>query len=130
MQTIKLVRLHNDELIITGMETTENGYIFKEPFIVFLFADEKTGRQSITLDYWLPVPIMENNEAFIKNDDILVKMTPSSVFMEYYQNAVVKAQEKRKKQKESFLEEDDTMTQEEMKLLLETIEAPDSKYIN
>jgi hypothetical protein len=130
MQTIKLLRLHNDEMVIATMEPTDGGYILKEPFLVYIFTDEKSGRQSVSIDYWLPVPILEHNDTIIKNEDILAKMTPSSVFTEYYQNAVLQSVEKRKKEKESILEEDVSLTQEEMKLLLETIDPPSSKYIN
>jgi hypothetical protein len=131
MQTIKLLRLHNDEMVIATLEPIDGGYILKEPFIVYIFSDEKTGKQSVSLDYWLPVPILETNDAIIKNDDILTKMTPSSVFTEYYQNAVLQSEEKRKKEKENILEDvEESLTQEEMKLLLETIDPPSSKYIN
>jgi hypothetical protein len=57
-------------------------------------------------------------------------MTPSSSFIEYYKNAVLNSQEKRKKQKENILEDEESLTQEEMKLLLENIDLNDCKYIN
>jgi hypothetical protein len=129
METIKMFKLSNDDIIITYVENVGEDYFLREPFVVYLMTNERTGRQSISIDHWLPVAVMESNEAVIKEKDIFAKMIPSSAFLEYYENAVMESLERRKKDR--FNETvDESLTDDEMKLILDTINPPGSKYIN
>jgi hypothetical protein len=90
METIKLLRLKSGEDIITYFEQVDRmNIILRNPMVVLVKNDTRSGRQIIMMDNWLPVPLIKTNEAFITEHLIVTAMEPSVEFSEYFENAVL-----------------------------------------
>jgi len=86
--TIKIFRLNCGEDIIAKVEKKDNKYKLIHPIVFMLRNDNKTGNQVVNMSFWLPVSLMDKNEAIIENRDILTVIDPSDDFAEYYLGAV------------------------------------------
>lgn len=90
METIKILRLKSGEDIITYFEQVDRmNIILRNPMVVLVKNDTRSGRQIIMMDNWLPVPLIKTNEAFITEQLIVTAMEPSVEFSEYFENAVL-----------------------------------------
>lgn len=89
METIKLLRLKNGEDIIAYLEQVDKmNFILREPMEVMVKFDNRTGKQTVLMDYWLPKTLIRQNEAFITEADILTIMDPTSEFSNYFETTV------------------------------------------
>lgn len=89
METVKLLRLKNGEDIIAYLEQVDKmNFILREPMEVMVKFDNRTGKQTILMDYWLPKTLIRQNEAFIAEADILTIMDPTSEFSNYFETTV------------------------------------------
>jgi hypothetical protein len=89
METIRILRLKNGEDIITYIEEIDKfNFILREPMVVLVKFDNRTGRQTILIDNWLPKTVIRNNEALITESEILTMMEPTAEFSEYFETAI------------------------------------------
>lgn len=121
MEAIKLLRLTTGEDIICYMEHYgADEIVVREPMMVVVNFNPKKGSQTVALDHWLPVPIIRENEAIIREKDIVASIDPTSEFTEYYENAVMALQSaKDKKETELSSSSDDDLTPDEINVLME-----------
>jgi hypothetical protein len=117
--TIKIFRLNCGEDIIAKVEKKDNKYKLIHPIVFMLRNDNKTGNQVVNMSFWLPVSLMDKNEAIIENRDILTVVDPSADFAEYYLGAV----ESINSSITSFKSEDDDepLTEENMMSILDSM---------
>lgn len=87
MENIKLIRFVSGEDIICQVEELDNGdYKVIEPMSVMI---KDTGRKiGLIMQHWLPVQIIETNEAVVKLRDVLTMVNVDVMFEEYYINTV------------------------------------------
>jgi len=89
METIRILRLKNGEDIIAYIEEIDKfNFILREPMVVLVKFDNRTGRQTILIDNWLPKTVIRNNEALITESEILTMMEPTAEFSEYFETAI------------------------------------------
>jgi hypothetical protein len=116
--TIKIFRLNCGEDIIAKVEKKDNKYKLTHPIVFMLRNDNKTGSQIVNMSFWLPVSLMDKNEAIIQDRDILTMVDPSSDFAEYYLGAV----ETINSSLMSFKSDDDEhLTEENMMSILDSM---------
>ena len=133
MESINILRLKSGEDIICYMENYGQEEIaVRDAMVVFVKMDMKTGKQHILLDHWLPLPIIKENEAIIRQSEILAVMVPTKEFTEYYENsvAVIKHVKENVSNEELSSSDDDELTQEDMRMMLDTLDELPTKYIN
>lgn len=120
MDNIKLIRLVSGEDIICQVEKLDNeDYKVVEPMSVMI---KDTGRQTgLIMQHWLPVQIIETNEAVVKLRDVLTIVNVDESFAEYYLNTV-NEMNKILKQKEIM----DNMDDEEFEDVREIMEQMES----
>jgi hypothetical protein len=94
--------------------------IVREPMLVVIKQDYKSGQHIIGMESWLPFQILKNNEVVIKLEDILFSTIVNDDFEEFYENTVdnIKVNQKEK----DNLEDEGRLTQEEMLIILKNIE--------
>jgi hypothetical protein len=116
--TIKIFRLNCGDDIIAKVQNKENKYKLIHPILFMLRNDNKTGNQVVNMSFWLPVSLMDKNEAIIDARDILTVVDPSADFAEYYLGAV----ESINSSITSFKSEDDeSLTEENMMSILDSM---------
>lgn len=125
MEAIKLLRLNTGEDIICYTEHYgADELVVREPMMVVVSFNSKSGKQTVALDHWLPVPVIKENEAIIKEKDIIASLEPTTEFIEYFENAV-ESINKYKSKKESILSssDDDDLTQEDISNLMDWMDS-------
>ena len=132
MESVNILRLKTGEDIICYMEHYgHDEVVVREPMMVMVRTDYKTGKRNVGMDHWLPINLLRDNEAIIKTMDILAVLTPSSEFSEYYQNAVaVVKQFKDVKEDELAASDDAALSQDDMSLILDTLDTTDTKVVH
>jgi hypothetical protein len=127
MEKIQVIKLYNGDEIIGFTEDFGDKIVIKEAFQFFLKAD-KTGLHTIAMDHWLPVPLVKENEATLPRDKIIAIMEPSDDFKEYYENALDSVQ--KSKEEKDKLDLIDNGSEDKLKMLLDALEVPESRFIN
>lgn len=132
MESINILRLKTGEDIICYMEHYGNDeVIVREPMMVMVRMDYKTGKQTIGMDHWLPISLLKYNEVALKMSDVIAVMTPTAEFTEYYENAVAVVNKfKNSKEEEPTSSDDDVLTQEDMSLILEGMDQLSNKVVH
>jgi len=126
MEAVKLIRLKSGEDIIAYIEQVDKmNFIIREPMVVLSKQDFKNGKHVIMMDHWLPVPLIQHNEAFITESEIVTMLEPTSKFSEYYENAVNDIKQILDFNTSSSDEEERNLTREEMLMMLEAV-GPDT----
>lgn len=88
MEQIKLLRLNNGEDIISYVEDYGTGeIILRCPMALMVKFDQRTNKQTVLMDHWLPTSIIMKNETLLKCSDILCFMDSNPAINEYYENA-------------------------------------------
>jgi hypothetical protein len=97
--------------------------VVRDAMVVFLKTDMKTGNQIAMLDHWLPISVIRENEVIVKMSEVLAIMNPTSEFTEYFENSVdtIKQIKEKNLNQELSSSDDDELTPEDMKLILETV---------
>jgi len=128
METIQVVKLFNGDEIIGFCEDTEDHLFIREPLQFFLNVD-KTGSPTISMDYWLPNPVVTESFTLLNKDKIIAVLDPTDQFKEYYLNCLdsVKVKQNELMQKEKYIEE---KAEELMKGLLDSLQVPDTKFLH
>lgn len=127
MEKIQVIKLYNGDEIIGFTEDFGDKILIKDAFQFFLKID-KNGLHNIAMDYWLPVPLVKDNEATLSRKEIIAIMEPSDDFKEYYENALDSVQKTKEVKDKMDLMEDNS--EDKLKLLLEALQVPESRFIN
>jgi hypothetical protein len=125
--TIKILRLLSGEDIISYTEAFNDGYIVHEPMAFMLKVEHRTGKETVSMENWLPQSLLKNNVTTVYNKDILAVMTPSSVFNEFYTNLIDTVLKKRGE--EAMDDEEDDLSEDEIGYLMDSIDTS-TTYIN
>ena len=125
MESLNILRLKTGEDIICYMEQlSSEEVVVRDAMSVVVKTDFRSGHQAIMMQHWLPVGIIENNEAVIKLSDVLTIINPSSDFNEFYENSI--ATYKRLKESADREDDEEELTQEDMRTILETVNPSDN----
>lgn len=132
METINILRLKTGEDVICYMEQfSKDEVIVREPMAVLLRTDFKTGKQSVGMDHWLPTALLKTNETVLKLSDVLAVLTPSSEFTEYYEHTIgVLLSVRSKFKEENTSSDDEVLTQEDMSLILDSMDTSNIKEVH
>ena len=132
MESINILRLKTGEDIICYMENYgHDEVVVRDPMMVMLRMDYKSGKQTIGMDHWLPTALIRENETILKMSDVLAVMEPTAEFTEYFENAVSVIHRVRSgKEEETTSSDDDVLTQEDMSLILESLDTSDTKVVH
>lgn len=126
MEAIKLLRLKSGEDIISYFEQVDKlNFVLREPMVVLVKNDMKSGKQIIMMDHWLPVPLIKYNEAFITESEIVTIMEPTSEFTEYFENAVDSINKAKTVKEEGSELNEIEMSKEMIHMMLDTV-GPDT----
>jgi hypothetical protein len=126
MEAVKIVRLKSGEDIICYIEQVDKmNFIVREPMVVFTKQDFKNDKHVIMMNHWLPVPLIRHNEAIIVESEIITMLEPTSEFSNYYENSVNAMKQYLDSDTSSSDEEENSLSKEEMLMMLESV-GPDS----
>lgn len=130
MEAIKILRLKSGEDIIAYLEQVDKlNFIVREPMVVLLKSDARSGKQIIMMDHWLPAPLIQNNEAFITESEIVTILEPTSEFSEYFEGAVDTIHKAKSAEEETSNLDDEVMNQDMMTTMLEMV-GPDISVVH
>ena len=117
MDDIKIVRLYDtcDIICRCVFNSKNNTYELHEPMLFDI-----SHRGQLLLQHWLPLGVIENNCAIIREKDILCFLVPNSNLIEYYTDTMDKINKM-----VSNKEEDNQITGE----LLQAMEELNSKEV-
>lgn len=119
MELLKILRLRDGEDIIAYVEDYGKGeVVLRSPMMVMVKHDPRNGKQTVLMDHWLPVSIIQENEAVINEHEILCSFDPTSDISEYYINAIMAIDEYNLKSTQSS--NDDELTEQEINVLMES----------
>lgn len=128
MEAIKVLRLKSGEDIIAYLEQVDKlNFIVREPMVVLVKSDMKSGKQVILMDHWLPAPLIKHNEAFLTENEIVTILEPTSEFSDYFENAVDVIHRAKAVEEDSSDEEE--MSKDLMTMMLETV-GPDISIVH
>ena len=117
--TIKIFRLNSGEDIIAEIERKDNLFKVINPIVFMLRNDTRSGNQTVSMTFWLPVSLMEKNQTIIDSKDIIAMMDPSADFAEYYLGAVDNINNSRTSFKST--DEKEVMSEEDKMAILEML---------
>lgn len=86
MSHIKILRLKTGEDVIAFVEPKKISIKIKYPTVILINYDEEEDQQELLMKYWLPVSLIEKNEAEIPLTEILLVLDVNEEFKEYYLN--------------------------------------------
>jgi hypothetical protein len=130
MEAIKILRLKSGEDIIAYLEQVDKlNFIVREPMVVLLKSDMKSGKQIIMMDHWLPAPLIQHNEAFITENEIVTILEPTSEFSEYFEDAVDTIHRAKSAGREVSDSDEEGMSQDLMTTMLELV-GPDISVVH
>lgn len=121
METINLLRLKNgDDIVSYVIQYSKEEVVLREPMLVLVKNDYKSGQQTLGMEAWLPYKIIKNNEVLIKCDDVLFSISVSEEFEEFYENMVDNFKNFNEKKEQA--EDEGRLTEEEMMIILKAVE--------
>lgn len=119
METVNFIRLKTGDDIISYMfHCSKEQVVLRDPMLIVMRPDYKSGNQIVGMDSWLPFQIMNSNEVSINLSDILFISKASSEFEEFYENTV----DTLKKKEEEKLDEENKLSTDEMLMILDAVE--------
>ena len=119
METVNFIRLKTGDDIISYMfHCSKEQVILRDPMLIVMRPDYKSGNQIVGMDSWLPFQIMNSNEVSINLSDILFISKASAEFEEFYENTI----DGIRKKEEEKLEEENKLTPDEMMMILDAVE--------
>ena len=130
MDNIKIVRLQSGEDVIADYTQVEgdSSVLLTNPMCL-IFKRMPTGRAVMLMSPWLPLELVEKNEAWLFEADILTIIQPKSQIIDYYTNTVKEVEEDMLQEEmhgESLTdisdEYDDEMSEEEELQAMEELE--------
>ena len=131
MDNIKIIRLQTGEDVIADYQQIEGdeSVLLSNPMSL-IFKRMPTGRAVMLMSPWLPLELVEKNEAWLYESDILTVVQPKQQIIDYYSNSVKEVEEDMiasAMDEENYLrditdEMDDEMSDEEEQLAMEELE--------
>lgn len=119
METVNFIRLKTGDDIISYMfHCSKEQVVLRDPMLIVMRPDYKSGNQIVGMDSWLPFQIMNSNEVSINLSDILFISKASAEFEEFYENTV----DTLKKKEEEKLDEENKLSTDEMLMILDAVE--------
>jgi hypothetical protein len=93
---IKIIRLHGGEDIIANFIESEDKEtaILHDPMQVIFKRIPTTGQTVMMMMPWLPIEIIENNQAILCTADILTVIDPKESAIQHYGEVVLEAQKR------------------------------------
>ena len=94
MDNIKIVRLQSGEDVIADYTQVDgdSSVLLTNP-MTLMFKRMPTGRAVMLMSPWLPLELVEKNEAWLFEADILSIFQPKSQIIDYYTNTVKEVEE-------------------------------------
>ena len=94
MDNIKIVRLQSGEDVIADYTQVDgdSSVLLTNPMCL-IFKRMPTGRAVMLMSPWLPLELVEKNEAWLFEADILSIFQPKSQIIDYYTNTVKEVEE-------------------------------------
>lgn len=119
METVNFIRLKTgDDLISYMFHCSKEQVVLRDPMLIVMRPDYKSGNQIVGMDSWLPFQIMNSNEVSINLSDILFISKASAEFEEFYENTV----DTLKKKEEEKLDDENKLSTDEMLMILDAVE--------
>lgn len=125
MEQIKILRMLSGEDIVAEVVENARGYIVKNAFQFHIKTNQRTYKETVVLDHWLPVSLLQKNEVFLPLDKILFAVEPSDSFSEFYTNTKNMIADVKENDMSSYDESsyDDKLSDEEMNYILDNMES-------
>ena len=94
MDNIKIIRLQSGEDVIADYTQVDgdSSVLLTNPMCL-IFKRMPTGRAVMLMSPWLPLELVEKNEAWLFEADILSIFQPKSQIIDYYTNTVKEVEE-------------------------------------
>lgn len=94
MDNIKIIRLQSGEDVIADYTQVEGdeSVLLTNP-MTLMFKRMPTGRAVMLMSPWLPLELVEKNEAWLYQSDILTIVQPKTQIISYYTNTVKEVEE-------------------------------------
>lgn len=93
MDNIRIIRLKDGEDIIASYHLNINGTIEMYDPMTLFYKRLSAGKSMLLMSPWLPIELVQSNSACISINEVLTIVEPRSALIEYYNNAVVEANE-------------------------------------
>ena len=92
---IKIIRLHGGEDIMADiLQDEENDTIMLDNPMQVIFKRIPTGQTVMMMMPWLPIEIIENNQAILYTSDILTIVDPKASAIKHYGDVVMESQKR------------------------------------
>ena len=94
MDNVKIIRLQSGEDVIADYQQIEGdeSVLLSNPMSL-IFKRMPTGRAVMLMSPWLPLELVEKNEAWLYQSDILTVVQPKQQIVDYYANSVKEVEE-------------------------------------
>ena len=94
MDNVKIIRLQSGEDVIADYQQIEGdeSVLLSNPMSL-IFKRMPTGRAVMLMSPWLPLELVEKNEAWLYESDILTVVQPKQQIIDYYSNSVKEVEE-------------------------------------
>ena len=94
MDNVKIIRLQSGEDVIADYQQIEGdeSVLLSNPMSL-MFKRMPTGRAVMLMSPWLPLELVEKNEAWLYQSDILTVVQPKQQIVDYYANSVKEVEE-------------------------------------
>lgn len=94
MDNIKIIRLQSGEDVIANYTQSEgDGAVLLSNPMALIFKRMPTGKAIMMMSPWLPLELVETNEAWLYEQDILTTFVPKQKVVDYYCNTVKEVEE-------------------------------------
>jgi hypothetical protein len=93
MDNVRIIRLKDGEDIITSYHLNSNGIIEMYDPMTLFYKRLSAGKSMLLMSPWLPIELVQTNSACISMTEVLTIIEPRTALIEYYNNAVVEANE-------------------------------------
>ena len=94
MDNVKIIRLQSGEDVIADYQQIDGdeSVLLSNPMSL-IFKRMPTGRAVMLMSPWLPLELVEKNEAWLYQSDILTVVQPKQQIVDYYANSVKEVEE-------------------------------------
>ena len=94
MDNVKIIRLQSGEDVIADYQQIEGdeSVLLSNPMSL-MFKRMPTGRAVMLMSPWLPLELVEKNEAWLYESDILTVVQPKQQIIDYYSNSIKEVEE-------------------------------------
>jgi hypothetical protein len=93
MNNVRIFRLKDGEDIITSYHLNSSGLIEMHDPMTLFYKRMSAGKSMLLMSPWLPIELIQKNTACISMNEVLTIVEPRTALIEYYNNAVVEANE-------------------------------------